>query len=152
MKKLKAISIIGICILATGITMGCTKENSKEPIKEEVTVEKGVRYTSEKLGIGFEVPKGWTEYCIIEEVEGGITVKYVDKDDTKTTGTLLMITTKEELKNQMEDVVEKEIKGVKYLIGTPTDIGINLEEIDKEKLSKYEELKGEVNIIIESLK
>lgn len=104
-----------------------------------------------------ELPASWRGKYYISESENLISFCYKTSKNKNVVGILLYI---EKLKKDynrdeimMDDMVIKEIKGVKYAIGVPTDVGTNAYDIGEFEIYKeYRNLKKEKELVYRTIR
>ena len=123
-------------------------ENKKNQNKVQEST-KNINYTNKQLGLQMEIPASWKGHYKVNNYNDGSGMEFYFVANNGETGSLLFVQKDDGMHSMFDNTVYKTINGVKYIMGGTTDVGMNP---DNSQYEFYKELRGQANIITESIK
>ncbi|MGG7076713.1 hypothetical protein [Clostridium sardiniense] len=122
-----------------------SKSNSNT--KKESASNEGVTYTNKKFGFTFKIPSSWIGHYSIKQTSTGVSVIFKAADGTP--GLLIAITSNLVDGEYLDNTTFKTINGTKYVLGLPSDIGL---DPDNSSYKLYKELEKDYKVVVDSFK
>lgn len=124
-----------------------SKSNSNSKTKKEPASNKSVTYTNKKFGFTFKIPSSWIGHYSIKERATGVSIVFNAADGTP--GLLLEITNDIDDGHYLNNTTSKTINGTKYILGLPSDIGL---DPNNSSYKLYKQLEKDYKVVVDSFK
>lgn len=122
-------------------------QSSQSAKDNNVQSTKNIHYVNKQLGLQMEVPAAWRGRYEVHNYKDGM--EFIFVADNGEVGILFLVEKDKGGHSMFDDTSYKTIDGVKYIMGKPTDVGMNTEN---PQYKLYRELKKQTTLIKETIR
>lgn len=122
-------------------------EQSKKDKLQSSQSTKNIHYVNKQLGLQMELPAAWRGRYEVHNYKDGMEFLFVADNGER--GIFLFVEKDKGGHSMFDDTSYKTIDGVKYIMGKPTDVGMNPEN---PQYKLYRELKKQTTLIKETIR
>lgn len=123
------------------------KLQSSQSTKNNNESANNIHYVNKQLGLQMEVPAAWRGRYEVHNYKDGM--EFIFVADNGEVGILFLVEKDKGGHSMFDDTSYKTIDGVKYIMGKPTDVGMNPEN---PQYKLYRELKKQTTLIKETIR